>query len=402
MGATLPHPVTSKALKRAGNENYHVGAAEMHGWRIHMEDAMTIRLKLSEKHRNLSMFGVYDGHRGSKCSKFLEDHLPNVIGNLKDPTSKKELTDALVQFDQKFLKHQDIRLDGSTCVFALCQPLGGAEGAKKGYKVTVCNVGDSRALIVRSNGRMVPLTMDHKPENSVERRRIYMAGGFVKQNRVDGQLALSRAFGDWSYKNNSALSYHEQKVIAVPDVTNEIMYEGDTLLVCCDGLFEQLSREAVAKFVHQSLQKDRRRDPAAIVAELLDEVLHHGSKDNMSCICIRLQDGRQFADRTAQFLPGKFHEYKNEQDFVRAYFADAKKYGVTRQKLMAMLPPPEDEPDEPPNIALASRRNSPIHLIGFVLALGFVLFMMPEHRAIISMLVFIIVVGVLAHFPSII
>jgi len=181
---------------------------------------------------------------------------------------------------------------GSTCVFALCQPLGGAEGAKKGYKVTVCNVGDSRALIVRSNGRMVPLTMDHKPENSVERRRIYMAGGFVKQNRVDGQLALSRAFGDWSYKNNSALSYHEQKVIAVPDVTNEIMYEGDTLLVCCDGLFEQLSREAVAKFVHQSLQKDRRRDPAAIVAELLDEVLHHGSKDNMSCICIRLQDGR--------------------------------------------------------------------------------------------------------------
>jgi len=111
---------------------------------------------------------------------------------------------------------------------------------------------------------------------------------------------------------------------------------------------------------------------------------------------------RQFADRTAQFLPGKFHEYKNEQDFVRAYFADAKKYGVTRQKLMAMLPPPEDEPDEPPNIALASRRNSPIHLIGFVLALGFVLFMMPEHRAIISMLVFIIVVGVLAHFPSII
>eukprot|EP00466_Bigelowiella_natans_P020656 jgi/Bigna1/89529/estExt_fgenesh1_pg.C_510028 len=328
-GATLPHPVTSKALKRAGNENYHVGAAEMHGiikehrliyhglphrstdagslrtglykivcgtgWRIHMEDAMTIRLKLSEKHRNLSMFGVYDGHRGSKCSKFLEDHLPNVIGNLKDPTSKKELvvvkyhpmllpleesigcrinrmtcffvqTDALVQFDQKFLKHQDIRLDGSTCVFALCQPLGGAEGAKKGYKVTVCNVGDSRALIVRSNGRMVPLTMDHKPENSVERRRIYMAGGFVKQNRVDGQLALSRAFGDWSYKNNSALSYHEQKVIAVPDVTNEIMYEGDTLLVCCDGLFEQLSREAVAKFVHQSLQKDRRRDPAAVGA----------------------------------------------------------------------------------------------------------------------------------------
>lgn len=37
---------------------------------------------------------------------------------------------------------------------------------------------------------------------------------------------------DWSYKNNPDLSYHQQKVIAVPDITNDIMYEGDTLLVC--------------------------------------------------------------------------------------------------------------------------------------------------------------------------
>mmetsp|Transcript_19792 Transcript_19792/g.27637 ORF Transcript_19792/g.27637 Transcript_19792/m.27637 type:complete len:293 (-) Transcript_19792:10-888(-) len=292
MGATLPHPVTSKALHRDGDENYCVGAAEMHGWRIHMEDAMTIRLKLSEKHPNLSMFGVYDGHRGSRCSQYLEEHLPNILGNLENPTSKEDLTTALVEFDQKFLKQEEIRLDGSTCVFALCQPLGGAEGGRKGYKVTVCNVGDSRAILVRSNGRMVPLTMDHKPENATERRRIYMAGGYVKQNRVDGQLALSRAFGDWSYKSNPELTYHEQKVIAVPDITNEIMYEGDTLLICCDGLFEQLSREAVAKFVHQSLQKDRAQDPAFIVAALLDEVLQHGSKDNMSCICVRMQDGR--------------------------------------------------------------------------------------------------------------
>lgn len=48
----------------------------------------------------------------------------------------------------------------------------------------------------------IDLSIDHKPENVEERRRIYAAKGFVEDNRVNGMLALSRALGDFEYKTN--------------------------------------------------------------------------------------------------------------------------------------------------------------------------------------------------------
>ena len=47
---------------------------------------------------------------------------------------------------------------------------------------------------------MVALSEDHKPNNPIEKARIYAAGHSVHEDRVDGNLALSRAFGDFQYK----------------------------------------------------------------------------------------------------------------------------------------------------------------------------------------------------------
>lgn len=44
------------------------------------------------------------------------------------------------------------------------------------------------------------MSYDHKPDNSEERLRIEHAGGFVSDNRVDANLNLSRAIGDFTYK----------------------------------------------------------------------------------------------------------------------------------------------------------------------------------------------------------
>lgn len=71
------------------------------------------------------------------------------------------------------------------------------------------NVGDSRAIAV-VNGTTMALSMDHKPTDLEERRRITAAGGWIESNRVNGNLALSRAFGDFNFKMNSSRSPEEQ------------------------------------------------------------------------------------------------------------------------------------------------------------------------------------------------
>ena len=67
------------------------------------------------------------------------------------------------------------------------------------------NAGDSRTVLARG-GRAKDMSEDHKPENPQELARINASGGFVDDGRVNGMLALSRALGDFEYKNNTNLS----------------------------------------------------------------------------------------------------------------------------------------------------------------------------------------------------
>ena len=67
------------------------------------------------------------------------------------------------------------------------------------------NSGDSRAIIGLKNGKLIELSYDHKPENDGEMARIKAGGGFVEDGRVQGVIAVSRAIGDWEYKNPALL-----------------------------------------------------------------------------------------------------------------------------------------------------------------------------------------------------
>merc|ERR1719183_2163187 len=85
---------------------------------------------------------------------------------------------------------------GSTGIFALVDE----------SMVVVGNVGDSRAIISSVSGNEEeglisrPLSTDHKPTVPSERQRILKAKGLVSRGRVNGMLAVSRAFGDFTYK----------------------------------------------------------------------------------------------------------------------------------------------------------------------------------------------------------
>lgn len=61
----------------------------------------------------------------------------------------------------------------------------------------VANCGDSRSIIYK-NGRVVKMSIDHKPDQDRERARVKAAGGFVSADgRINGNLNLSRSLGDF-------------------------------------------------------------------------------------------------------------------------------------------------------------------------------------------------------------
>ena len=71
-------------------------------------------------------------------------------------------------------------------------------------KIFCANSGDSRAVLCQSK-KAIALSEDHKPTLPGERKRITGAGHFVNEERVDGELALSRALGDHYFKDKPAL-----------------------------------------------------------------------------------------------------------------------------------------------------------------------------------------------------
>lgn len=326
----LSQPVTSKMLERSGNKLYRVGRTDMQGYRLNMEDAMTVILGLGKGREDWAFFGVFDGHAGAKASAFLGQHLHEHVCALEDPFDDAQLQECVNSFDALFCSDESRRMDGSTCVFAVVRP---TNKEKTEFEIVVSNTGDSRVILIRKKDHeMVSMTEDHKPNTPAERNRIVAAGGSVSMNRTDGQLAMSRAIGDYQYKCNPELTQALQKVIPTPDITHETLEVGDTIVVMCDGIVEQMTNEQTAQHVVASMEEHN--DPAQAVAELFTHSLEAGSKDNHSAILIVLEDGSDYGP-PHKFEAGPYHPYKNDSQFADCYVKDAARYGIEGEELFA-------------------------------------------------------------------
>jgi protein phosphatase PTC2/3 len=103
-------------------------------------------------------------------------------------------------------------------------------------------------------GRVQNLSYDHKPNNELEAKRIVAAGGWVEFNRVNGNLALSRALGDFVFKKNDGKRAEEQIVTAYPDVdVKDLTSDHEFILLACDGIWDVLSNEEVLEFVRSRI-----------------------------------------------------------------------------------------------------------------------------------------------------
>ncbi|CAD7963256.1 unnamed protein product [Amoebophrya sp. A120] len=165
-------------------------------------------------------------------------------------------------------------------------------------KLIVANAGDSRAVLCR-DGVAVALSNDHKPELPEETDRIKKAAGWIENGRVNGNLNLSRAIGDLTYKKNSSLTPEEQAITANPELTTWELQDTDEFIIMgCDGIWEIKSNQEVCDFVKQRLPDTlkEKKPLSSICEEFMDSILSEDITktegmgcDNMTMIIILLK-----------------------------------------------------------------------------------------------------------------
>ncbi|EPY28180.1 protein phosphatase [Strigomonas culicis] len=247
------------------NPHFKATVGAMQGWRNSMEDNHFIHVHLAAGDATEGLFGVFDGHSGKQSADLCSKQLPALCA------AKRSGAGAAIDFEAAYLAmdaalQRDVK-DGSGCTAVVVHVSAGA--------VRCASVGDSRAVLCQelvdaaAAGAAAPgvdevtvagrtfrvhaLAHDHKPEVEAERARIVAAGGFVEDNRVNGQLAMSRALGDFSYKTNQERGVDAQLVIPVPtvlEVPRGAAGVADRFVVlACDGIFDVLRNEELVRLV---------------------------------------------------------------------------------------------------------------------------------------------------------
>ncbi|KAK4284083.1 hypothetical protein QN277_000960 [Acacia crassicarpa] len=254
-------------LSGSRNGKFSYGYSSFKGKRTSMEDFYETRISEVDG-QMVAFFAVFDGHGGSQTAEYLKKNLFKNISSHPDfiKDTKTAIVEAFKQTDVDYLKeekgyHRDAGSTASTAVLV-------------GDRLVVANVGDSRVVASRA-GSAVPLSIDHKPDRSDERKRIEQAGGFVIWAgtwRVGGVLAVSRAFGDKLLK---------PYVVADPEIQEEEIDGVDFIIIASDGLWNVISNKEAVSLVQNIT------DAEEASRELIKEAYTRGSSDNITCVVVR-------------------------------------------------------------------------------------------------------------------
>ena len=137
-------------------------------------------------------------------------------------------------------------------------------------------MGDSRGVLCKGQTHQaIPLSEDQKVSCAHERARAESKGAVILNGRVNGQLAVTRAFGDLSLRDVGAID-------AVPAVTRAYAAAGDRVVLCSDGVFDKLSNEMVVATVRAT------QTATAAATALVDAALGNQTEDNVTAVAIFL------------------------------------------------------------------------------------------------------------------
>lgn len=315
MGHLLSHPIEDKKIDNGSHTSLSYSVGAMQGYRMTMEDAHNIMINEEE---TVGVFGVFDGHGGKHVAEHVADRLvTRLFRQLNYAPSDQKLGELISQIKDQFF-YVDAQLlrqgksiqVGLTANVVIVQP----------GRLLCANTGDSRAVCC-IDGVAKTLLFDHKPVVMGELVRIENANGYIANLRINEILALSRAFGDFSFKNRwittsrnkyiqeNMKNYH-QKRIEMPPELEMVTVEPDILVhdwrvtgnqpeflvVACDGVWDCFKSQDLVNLIRQKIAVGWLLHK--IVEHVLHELLAKANLytgigfDNMTLVIVAIHQGR--------------------------------------------------------------------------------------------------------------
>ncbi len=292
-------------------------------YRENMEDGHTF---VKSKDGNICIFGVFDGHGGKEIAhrlqkdfaKYLVDGIQaNMIReqDLDDSKFRNVIQKLFLEYDKKLYqekqKYYKAECRGKTVdekerLYELIFRPGSTVTLVIIIKnrLFLVNLGDSRTVVFQ-NGELIVKTEDHKPGDKDELKRIRIADGFVENGRVNGNLAVSKAMGDFSLKlwkkDGTIKNYGDienistgdtQLIISpIPTVYDSISISGGNIriILACDGIWDRISIKN-AKKISAEYKNCHSKDLSRYLVRL-SEVRNHINNwgDNMTCMIVKIK-----------------------------------------------------------------------------------------------------------------
>ncbi|GBG30290.1 Copper-transporting ATPase RAN1 [Hondaea fermentalgiana] len=293
----LAQPITRKETLvgkgKLGAQELRWGLSSMQGWRVTMEDAHAHTLPIPGA-PDMAFFGVFDGHGGDLAARYAAANVLNYIeasdayqemieSGTEDPEEQATalataMIEGFIDCDESMKDLREVKtgqdFSGSTgtCVFVTPTHW------------IFANTGDSRSVLF-SGGKPKFGTKDQKPSDPEEEARVVDAGGAIIDNRVNGDLASARSFGDFRYKIDDALPPSKQQITVVPVTTIVPRSEADNFVVlACDGIWDVMTNFECTNLCLAAMQLGCGIGTAC--EKLLEECLMKSSGDNMSIMLL--------------------------------------------------------------------------------------------------------------------
>jgi len=247
---------------RLESYRFSVGFAHSKGCRDEMEDVLTIETNFMNDERN-DLFLVLDGHCGIKAAKMVGHEFHKILQEKIELTKNASDIEIMNKAEelQVEVEPNDIEPELMKTVIALhlafdevkeklrrcldCEEGGTTALVCLVLDTTlfICNVGDTRAVMVKRGGEVEQLSKDHRPIDS-ERDRIIQSGGTVLNvsvPRVEGVLAVSRALGNFDLETKGVISKPFTRVI--PNFLDGAWF----LIMASDGLWDCVSANVASE-----------------------------------------------------------------------------------------------------------------------------------------------------------